>query len=299
MRKCETVIEIYTFTEIYEVGGGSAVNIVNTVLYWIAEDLETDSQHRQNNFMWAKLQDKLWALTSSPTQWDKRVFLRGSRSKVLKESNKFHLVYPFPYTPLPIPWLHILPFQTQRFLYVQPGLTFNNSTRCSPCFECLVRISEQTATFAVYVIKWLIFMTVVESVYSAVRTDFLYKAGCYNLSESAYSAVRTDSWYKRVFITVVESVYTAVWTDYLYNAGLYNCGGKCLQRGTDWSLIQYKAGFYNRGESFYSAVWTDSLYKAGFYNRGGKCSQRGTEWFIIWRRLRIVFKRLNKFKNVK
>jgi hypothetical protein len=39
-----------------------------------------------------------------------------------------------------------------------------------------VRISEQTAAFAVYVINWLVFITVVESVYSAVRTDSLYKA---------------------------------------------------------------------------------------------------------------------------
>jgi len=39
-----------------------------------------------------------------------------------------------------------------------------------------VRIWEQTAAFAVYVINWLIFITVVESVYSAVRTDSLYKA---------------------------------------------------------------------------------------------------------------------------
>jgi len=39
-----------------------------------------------------------------------------------------------------------------------------------------VRISEQTATFAVYVINWLVFITVVENVYSAVRTDSLYKA---------------------------------------------------------------------------------------------------------------------------
>jgi hypothetical protein len=39
-----------------------------------------------------------------------------------------------------------------------------------------VHISEQTATFALYVINWLVFITVVESVYSAVRTDSLYKA---------------------------------------------------------------------------------------------------------------------------
>jgi hypothetical protein len=35
---------------------------------------------------------------------------------------------------------------------------------------------EQTADFAVYVINGLVFIAVVESVYSAVRTDCLYKA---------------------------------------------------------------------------------------------------------------------------
>ena len=39
-----------------------------------------------------------------------------------------------------------------------------------------VQISEQTATFVLYVINWLVFITVVESVYSAVRNDSLYKA---------------------------------------------------------------------------------------------------------------------------
>ena len=39
-----------------------------------------------------------------------------------------------------------------------------------------VRIFEQTAFCAVYVINWLAFIAVVESVYSAVRTDCLYKA---------------------------------------------------------------------------------------------------------------------------
>jgi hypothetical protein len=50
--------------------------------------------------------------------------------------------------------------------------------------------------------------------------------------KSVYSAVRTDSLYKACFITVVESVYSAVRTESLYIAGFYNRGGKCLQRGT-------------------------------------------------------------------
>jgi len=43
-------------------------------------------------------------------------------------------------------------------------------------FRCFVRISEQTATFVSCNINWLVFITVVESVYNSVRTDSLYKA---------------------------------------------------------------------------------------------------------------------------
>jgi hypothetical protein len=38
-----------------------------------------------------------------------------------------------------------------------------------------VRISEQTATFALQHIKRLVFITEVDSVYSAVRAESLYK----------------------------------------------------------------------------------------------------------------------------
>jgi hypothetical protein len=54
-----------------------------------------------------------------------------------------------------------------------------------------------------------------------------------------YSAVRTDSLYKTDtfgFITEVESVYSAVGTDFLYKADTfdsYNRDEKCLERGTD------------------------------------------------------------------
>jgi hypothetical protein len=61
---------------------------------------------------------------------------------------------------------------------VPQGLIFKNSTWCSLCVECFVRIWDQTSAFVLYVINWLVFKTVVESVYSAVRTDSLYKADC-------------------------------------------------------------------------------------------------------------------------
>ena len=61
------------------------------------------------------------------------------------------------------------------FTYHQ-GLISKNSTWRSLCVECFVQISEQTATFALYIIDWLAFITVVEGVYCAVRPDPLYKA---------------------------------------------------------------------------------------------------------------------------
>ena len=39
---------------------------------------------------------------------------------------------------------------------------------------CFVWISEQTETFALYYNNWPVFITVVESVYSAVRIESLY-----------------------------------------------------------------------------------------------------------------------------
>jgi hypothetical protein len=46
---------------------------------------------------------------------------------------------------------------------------------------CFVRISEQTETFASYNIKELVFITEVDSVYSAVRTESLYKTDTFRL----------------------------------------------------------------------------------------------------------------------
>jgi len=40
---------------------------------------------------------------------------------------------------------------------------------------CFVWLSEQTVTFGLYIVKSLVFVTVAESVYSAVRTGSLFK----------------------------------------------------------------------------------------------------------------------------
>ena len=41
-------------------------------------------------------------------------------------------------------------------------------------FMCSVWPSEQTATFALYCINWLVFITQLEGVYCAVGIEFLY-----------------------------------------------------------------------------------------------------------------------------
>ena len=51
-----------------------------------------------------------------------------------------------------ITWAMHSPFKAYQFLYVRPVVAFKNSTWRSLCVECFVRISEQTATFALYII---------------------------------------------------------------------------------------------------------------------------------------------------
>jgi len=47
----------------------------------------------------------------------------------------------------------------------------------SPWVFCRdLKKKEKKTTFALYIVKWLVFITMVESVYCAVRTDALYKA---------------------------------------------------------------------------------------------------------------------------
>jgi hypothetical protein len=62
------------------------------------------------------------------------------------------------------------------------GLYVYNSTFCPhSVFMCFVWISEQTAIISLYSIKRLVFVTEVESVYSAVRTESLYKRDRFRL----------------------------------------------------------------------------------------------------------------------
>ena len=48
---------------------------------------------------------------------------------------------------------------------------------------CVLWLSEQTVTFALYIINRLVFITEVESVYCAVRTECLYNIGAFRLGK--------------------------------------------------------------------------------------------------------------------
>jgi len=67
------------------------------------------------------------------------------------------------------------PFESSRLIYVPPGLTLQFLHGAHSAFMCSVRISQQTATFALHNISRLVRITKLGSVYCAVRTDSLYK----------------------------------------------------------------------------------------------------------------------------
>jgi hypothetical protein len=46
---------------------------------------------------------------------------------------------------------------------------------------CFVRISEQTATFVSYIINRMVFVTAMDSVYCAVRSESLYETDMLHL----------------------------------------------------------------------------------------------------------------------
>ena len=83
------------------------------------------------------------------------------RAKIKAGSNKLYLR--IKYAPLNTVMFPVnisffpLTFYSLAVSYVPPGLTFKNSAWCSRCVECFVRISEQRASVALYIIKWLVF----------------------------------------------------------------------------------------------------------------------------------------------
>jgi hypothetical protein len=70
------------------------------------------------------------------------------------------------------------------------SLTFNNSTFCPhTVFMCFAWIWEQTAIISLCNINWLVFMTELEGVYCAVRSESSYKIDV-NVSIESVSPMR-------------------------------------------------------------------------------------------------------------
>ena len=90
---------------------------------------------------------------------------------------------------------------------------------------CFVWILEQTAIISLYNIDWLVFITEMKSVYSAVRTGSLYiiQVMCFVwISEqTAIISLYNIDWL--VFITEMKSVYSAVRTGALNKAVCASC----------------------------------------------------------------------------
>ena len=103
-------------------------------------------------------------------------------------------------------------------------------------FMCFVFISEQIATCANYSINWLVFITEMKSVYSAVRIGSLNKAVCASsVKVNIATTVRSATQCIYVFC-----IYLRTNSDLCHLQhkliGFYIRDEKCLQRGTDWGF---------------------------------------------------------------
>jgi len=103
---------------------------------------------------------------------------------------------------------------------------------------CFVFIWEQTATCATYSIKWLVFITEMKSVYSAVRTGCLNKAVC-------------ASFLKVNIATIVRSAHTV----FMCFVFIWEQTTTCATYSIKWLV------FITEMKSVYSAVRTGCLNK--------------------------------------
>ena len=124
---------------------------------WVTSTLHTTSQHGVSSITTA---DAHTSAASSRLNW---------RPRRLKWTLPFPRKTKYGFCACAIT------FQTQS------TTSFNrHKIQCSAnnVFICFVFIWEQTATCATYSINWLVFITEMKSVYSAVRTGSLNKAVC-------------------------------------------------------------------------------------------------------------------------
>jgi len=116
---------------------------------------------------------------------------------------------------------------------------------------CFVFIWEQTATCATYNTNWLVFITEMKSVYSAVRTGSLNKAVCAS-SLTFYSLLVTWCTNRSNISTTAHSAHTV----FMCFVFIWEQTATCATYSTNWLV------FITEMKSVYSAVPTGSLNKA-------------------------------------
>jgi len=115
-------------------------------------------------------------------------------------------------------------------------------------FMCFVFIWERTATCATYSINWLVFITQMKSVYSAVRTGSLNKAVC------APSLKPTGHVMHQQFN--IQQLYALPHPVFMYFVFIWEQTATCATYTIKWLV------FITQMKSVYSAVRTGSLNKA-------------------------------------
>ena len=113
---------------------------------------------------------------------------------------------------------------------------------------CFVFIWEQTATCATYSINWLVFITEMKSVYSAVRTGYLNKAVCASSLKSTGHVMHQQFNIQQLY--VLRTLYLCV----LYLSE--NKHTTCVTYSINWLV------FITEMKSVYSAIRTGSFNKA-------------------------------------
>jgi len=89
--------------------------------------------------------------------------IQGQNTRIKMTSQKRHMVLSFRSCR-----------QENVLMHLRPTVTLKMYTFCPQnSFVCFVRVAEHTTIISVYSINWLVFITETESVYCAVRAEYL------------------------------------------------------------------------------------------------------------------------------
>ena len=129
------------------------------------------------------------------------------------------------------------------------GLKFKNWHSAHTVFVFLFT-SKQTALSAPYNINWLVFITEMKSVYSAVRTDALNKAVCASSLKGQLKLLSSMRWHSEYFINLSRLLSRNAIVIYSQSISTgFNSGPRAF-------LIEHIVKFW-----FHSCVWSDWSFK--------------------------------------